>query len=53
MIITTEVAVADIPEPEAAPGGPGADPMGGGMGMPGMGGMGMPGMGGMGMPGMM
>ena len=43
MIITTEVAVADIPEPEAAPGGPGADPMGG-MGMPGMGGMGMPGM---------
>ena len=58
MILTTEVAVADIPEPEAAPGGPGADPMGGmggmgGMGMPGMGGMGMPGMGGMGMPGMM
>ena len=58
MIITTEVAVADIPEPEASPGGPGADPMGGmggmgGMGMPGMGGMGMPGMGGMGMPGMM
>ncbi len=55
MIITTEVAVADIPEPEAAPGGQGADPMGGmgGMGMPGMGGMGMPGMGGMGMPGMM
>ena len=58
MIITTEVAVADIPEPEPAPGGPGADPMGGmggmgGMGMPGMGGMGMPGMGGMGMPGMM
>jgi len=58
MIITTEVAVADIPEPEAAaPGGQGADPMGGmpgmgGMGMPGMGGMGMPGMGGMGMPGM-
>ncbi len=58
MIITTEVAVADIPEPEAETGGPGADPMGGmggmgGMGMPGMGGMGMPGMGGMGMPGMM
>ncbi len=58
MIITTEVAVADIPEPEAAPVGAGADPMGGmgGMGMPGMGGMGgmgMPGMGGMGMPGMM
>ena len=54
MIITTEVAVADIPEPEAAPGGSGADPMGGmgGMGLPGMGGMGMPGMGGMGMPGM-
>ena len=57
MIITTEVAVADIPEPESAPGGPGADPMGGmggmgGMGMPGMGGSGMPGMGGMGMPGM-
>ena len=55
MILTTEVAVADIPEPEAAaPGGPGGDPMGGmgGMGMPGMGGMGMPGMGGMGMPGM-
>ena len=50
MIITTEVAVADIPEPESAPGGPGADPMGG---MGGMGGMGMPGMGGMGMPGMM
>ena len=50
MIITTEVAVADIPEPEAAPGGPGPDPMGG---MGGMGGMGMPGMGGMGMPGMM
>ena len=41
MIITTEVAVADIPEPEAAPGGPGADPLGG---MGGMGGMGMPGM---------
>ena len=54
MLLTTEIAVADIPEPEsAAPGGPGADPMGGGMGMPGMGGMGMPGMGGMGMPGMM
>ena len=52
MIITTEVAVADIPEKEAAPGDSGADPMGG-MGMPGMGGMGMPGMGGMGMPGMM
>ena len=55
MILTTEVAIADIPEPEtAAPAGPGGDPMGGmgGMGMPGMGGMGMPGMGGMGMPGM-
>ncbi len=55
MLLTTEVAVADIPEPETSPpGGPGADPMGGmgGMGMPGMGGMGMPGMGGMGMPGM-
>ena len=54
MLLTTEVAMADIPEPEApASGGPGGDPMGGGMGMPGMGGMGMPGMGGMGMPGMM
>ncbi len=55
MLLTTEVAMADIPEPEAAaPGGAGGDPMGGmgGMGMPGMGGMGMPGMGGMGMPGM-
>ena len=39
MLLTTEVAMADIPEPEAAaPGGPGGDPMGG------MGGMGMPGM---------
>ena len=39
MLLTTEVAIADIPEPEsAAPGGPGGDPMGG------MGGMGMPGM---------
>ena len=48
MLLTTEVAMADIPEPEApVPGGPGGDPMGG------MGGMGMPGMGGMGMPGMM
>ena len=48
MLLTTEVAMADIPEPEAAvPGGPAGDPMGG------MGGMGMPGMGGMGMPGMM
>ncbi len=51
MLLTTEVAVADIPEPEA-PAGAAGDPMGGGMGMPGMGGMGMPGMGGMGMPGM-
>ena len=56
MLLTTEVAVADIPEPEAPAGAPG-DPMGGmggmgGMGMPGIGGMGMPGMGGMGMPGM-
>ena len=40
MIITTEVAVADIPEPEAAPGGPGADPMGGMGGMGGGGGKG-------------
>ena len=39
MLLTTEVAVADIPEPETStPGGPGADPMGG---MGGMGGMGM------------
>ena len=60
LLITTEVVIADKPEPEApAPEG-GGDPMGdgrhgrmGGMGMPGMGGMGMPGMGGMGMPGMM
>ena len=52
MLLTTEVAVADIPEPES-PAAP-ADPMGGMGGMPGMGGMGgMPGMGGMGMPGMM
>ena len=56
MLLTTEVSVADIPEPEV-PAGAGGDPMGGmggmgGMGMPGMGGMGMPGMGGMGMPGM-
>ena len=52
MLLTTEVAVADIPEPENP--APAGDPMGGmgGMGMPGMGGMGMPGMGGMGMPGM-
>tara|TARA_Y100000589_G_scaffold290326_1_gene292975 strand:+ start:172 stop:1923 length:1752 start_codon:yes stop_codon:yes gene_type:complete len=65
MLLTTEVAVADIPEPEPQNPGGGDDPMGGmggmgmpgmggmgGMGMPGMGGMGMPGMGGMGMPGM-
>ena len=44
MLITTEVVIADKPEPEAAPGGD----MGG---MGGLGGMG--GMGGMGMPGMM
>ena len=53
LLITTEVVIADKPEPEApAPEG-GGDPMGG---MGGMGGMGMPGMGGMGgmgMPGMM
>ena len=50
LLITTEVVIADKPEPPApAPEG-GGDPMGGmgGMGMPGMGGMG-----GMGMPGMM
>ena len=54
MILTTEVAVVDIPEPEQENPAGGGDPMGGmgGMGMPGMGGMGMPGMGGMGMPGM-
>ena len=55
MLLTTEVSVADIPEPETPV--PAGDPMGGmggmgGMGMPGMGGMGMPGMGGMDMPGM-
>ena len=50
LLITTEVVIADKPEPPApAPSGDG-DPMGG---MGGMGGMGMPGMGGMGMPGMM
>jgi chaperonin GroEL len=50
LLITTEVVIADKPEPPApAPTGDG-DPMGG---MGGMGGMGMPGMGGMGMPGMM
>ena len=47
LLFTTEVVIADKPEPPApAPAGDG-DPMGG------MGGMGMPGMGGMGMPGMM
>ena len=50
LLITTEVVIADKPEPPApAPEG-GGDPMGG---IGGMGGMGMPGMGGMGMPGMM
>ena len=53
LLITTEVVIADKPEPPApAPEG-GGDPMGG---MGGMGGMGMPGMGGMGgmgMPGML
>ena len=58
MMITTEVVIADKPEPPAPAAEGGDDPMGGmggmgGMGMPGMGGMGMPGMGGMGMPGMM
>ena len=66
LLITTEVVIADKPEPPADPAGAGgADPMGGMGGMPGMGGMGgmpgmggmggmgMPGMGGMGMPGMM
>ena len=53
LLITTEVVIADKPEPEAPAPDAGADPMGG---MGGMGGMGMPGMGGMGgmgMPGMM
>ena len=50
LLITTEVVIADKPEPPApAPVGDG-DAMGV---MGGMGGMGMPGMGGMGMPGMM
>ena len=65
MLLTTEVVIADKPEPPSPQGGEASDPMGGmgGMGMPGMGGMGgmpgmggmggMPGMGGMGMPGMM
>ena len=48
LLVTTEVVIADKPEPEPPAGG--EDPMGG---MGGMGGMGMPGMGGMGMPGMM
>ncbi len=50
LLITTEVVIADKPEPPASQAGEGGDPMGG---MGGMGGMGMPGMGGMGMPGMM
>ena len=50
LLITTEVVIADKPEPPAAAPEGGGDPMGG---MGGMGGMGMPGMGGMGMPGMM
>ena len=59
LLVTTEVVIADKPEPEPPAGAGGEDPMGGmgGMGvMGGMGGMGMPGMGGMGgmgMPGMM
>ena len=39
LLITTEVVIADKPEPDA-PAAPGGDPMGG---MGGMGGMGMPG----------
>ena len=53
LLITTEVVIADKPEPPAPVPEGGGDPMGG---MGGMGGMGMPGMGGMGgmgMPGMM
>ncbi len=38
LLITTEVVIADKPEPPAVPGAEGGDPMGG------MGGMGMPGM---------
>ncbi len=38
LLITTEVVIADKPEPPTAPGAEGGDPMGG------MGGMGMPGM---------
>ncbi|MDP6309878.1 MAG: chaperonin GroEL [Prochlorococcus sp.] len=41
MMVTTEVVIADKPEPPAAAGDGGGDPMGG---MGGMGGMGMPGM---------
>ena len=52
MLLSTEVSITDIPEPEQEPPAGGGDPMGGMGGMPGMGGMGMPGMGGMGMPGM-
>ena len=50
LLVTTEVVIADKPEPEPPAGAGSEDPMGGmgGMGMPGMGGMG-----GMGMPGMM
>ena len=43
LLITTEVVVADKPEPPAAP-APGGDPMGGMGGLGGVGGMGMPGM---------
>jgi len=50
LLVTTEVVIADKPEPPATAAPGGGDPMGG---MGGMGGMGMPGMGGMGMPGMM
>ena len=50
LLITTEVVIADKPEPPAPASAGDGDPMGG---MGGMGGMGMPGMGGMGMPGMM
>ncbi len=41
LLITTEVVIADKPEPPSNPAGDGGDPMGG---MGGMGGMGMPGM---------
>ena len=50
LLVTTEVVIADKPEPDPPAGAGGEEPMGG---MGGMGGMGMPGMGGMGMPGMM